>query len=131
MAEITKETPTAQGNNANPVVDAPVARDATSFQTIEYLVYFFFGALEILLVFRFVLKLAGASPTSAFVGFIYGFSGIFVAPFAGIFHRGFTQGVETTSVFEPSTLIAILVYAVVAWGIVKLIRIFSGKQQVS
>ena len=131
MAEITKETTTAEENNANPVVDTPIEREATSFQTIEYLVYFFFGALEILLVFRFILKLAGASLSSSFVGFIYGFSGIFVAPFAGIFHRGFSQGVETTSVFEPSTLIAILVYAVLAWGIVKLIRIFSGKQQTS
>lgn len=131
MAEITKETTTAKEDNASPVADASVEREATSFQTIEYLVYFFFGALEILLVFRFILKLAGASLSSAFVGFIYGLSGIFVAPFAGIFHRGFSQGVETTSVFEPSTLIAILVYAVVAWGIVKLVRISSGKKQAS
>ena len=130
MAEITRETPTAQDNNINPVVDTP-ERKATSFQTVEYLVYFFFGALEILLAFRFVLKLAGASVGSAFIGFIYGVSGLFVAPFAGIFHRGFAPGAETTSVFEPSTLIAILVYAVLAWGIVKLIRIFSGKQQTS
>ncbi len=131
MAEITKETTTAQEGSPKPVGDAPVEREASSFQTVEYLVYFFFGALEILLVFRFILKLAGASLSSAFVGFIYGFSGIFVAPFAGIFHRGFSQGVETTSVFEPSTLIAILVYAVLGWGIVKLVRIFSGKQQAS
>jgi hypothetical protein len=129
MAEITKETTTAKEDNTNPVVDTPDKTEATSFQTVEYLVYFFFGALEILLAFRFVLKLAGASMASAFVGFIYGVSGIFISPFAGIFHRGFTQGVETTSVFEPSTLIAIIVYAVLAWGIVKLIRIFSGKQQ--
>jgi hypothetical protein len=78
-----------------------------------------------------VLKLAGASLSSTFVGFIYGVSGIFIAPFAGIFRRGFAPGVETTSVFEPATLVAIIVYAVLIWGIVKLIRIFSGKQQAS
>jgi len=127
MAEIIKETTTAQDVPTSPV--APVKEGATGFQTFEYLVYFFFGVLEILLVFRLVLKLMGASIGSAFVGLIYGLTGIFIAPFEGIFHRGFTQGIETTSVFEPSTLVAIIVYAVVAWGIVKLIKIFSGKQQ--
>lgn len=131
MAEITKETTTAREDNPNTDMTAPGRGGATSYMTGERLVYFLFGALEILLVFRFVLKLAGASPANAFMGFVYGLSGIFVSPFAGIFHRGYAQGVETTSVFEPSTLIAILVYAVVAWGIVKLIRIFSGEKQVS
>src|SRR4030066_554591 len=131
MAEITKETTTAREDNPNAGTPTPDGEGATNYLAGERLVYFFFGALEILLVFRFVLKLAGANPTSAFVGFIYGLSGIFVSPFAGIFRRGYTQGVETTSVFEPSTLIAILVYAVVAWGIVRLIRIFSGEQKIS
>jgi hypothetical protein len=129
MTEIEKETITTPESAGNQVVRAPTPQKATGSQTTEYLVYYIFGALEILLVFRFVLKLAGASLGNAFVGFVYGLSGIFVAPFAGIFHRGFTQGVETTSVFEPSTLIAILVYAVVAWGIVKLVRISSGEKQ--
>ncbi len=117
MAEIVKETITS------------AKREATGSQTVEYLVYFFFGALEILLAFRLVLKLMGASLSSTFVGLIYGLTGIFILPFEGIFRRGFTQGVETTSVLEPSTLIAVIVYAVLAWGIVKLIRILSGEQQ--
>jgi hypothetical protein len=130
MAEITKETTTTQENGNSPVVNTP-EREATGFQTVEYLVYFFFGVLEILLVFRLILKLTGASIGSAFVGLIYGLTGVFIAPFEGIFHRGFAQGVETTSVLEPSTLVAIIVYAVLAWGIVKLVRIFSGKKQAS
>ncbi|OGC68396.1 hypothetical protein A2415_01410 [candidate division WWE3 bacterium RIFOXYC1_FULL_39_7] len=102
---------------------------ATSFQTIEYLIYFFFGTLEILLAFRLVLKLTGASIASGFVGLIYSLTGVFILPFEGIFRRGYTQGIETTSVLEPSTLVAIIVYAVLAWGIVNLIRIFSGEKQ--
>lgn len=102
---------------------------ATNSQRYEYLIYFFFGALDILLAFRLVLKVAGASLNSAFVAGIYGLSGIFTWPFEGIFRRGFTQGIETTSVLEPSTIVAILVYAILAWGIVKLIRISSGEQQ--
>ena len=60
---------------------------------------------------------------------IYNLIGIFILPFEGIFRRGYTQGVETTSVLEPSTLTAIIVYAVLAWGIVKLVQILSGKKQ--
>ncbi|MDO8503616.1 MAG: YggT family protein [bacterium] len=120
MAKIVKET----------IVNTQVKRGATSSQTVEYLIYFFFGALEILLIFRLVLKLMGASVSSDFVHLIYGLTGVFILPFEGIFRRGFTQGIETTSVLEPSTLVAIVVYAVLAWGIVKLIRIFSGEQQV-
>jgi hypothetical protein len=129
MAEIVKETITTQEDNTNTVKTTPVKSEATSFQTVEYLVYFIFGVLEILLVFRLVLKLMGASVASAFVNLIYGLTGIFILPFEGIFHRGFAQGVETTSVLEPSTLVAIIVYAVLAWGIVVLIRIFSGQKK--
>lgn len=130
MAEIVKETiTTTQGNATDRVVNSPSKNEATSSQTLEYLIYFFFGVLDILLVFRLVLKLTGASLSSAFVGFIYGITGIFILPFEGIFRRGFAQGVETTSVLEPSTLVAIVVYAVLAWGIVKLVRVLSGEQQ--
>lgn len=129
MAEFTKETITTKNDSANTAVNTPVKNEATSSQTVEYVIYFFFGALEILLAFRLVLKLMGASIASTFVGLIYGLTGVFILPFEGIFRRGFTQGIETTSVFEPSTLVAIIVYAVLAWGIVKLIRIFSGERQ--
>ena len=134
MAEISKETITTQGNNTNPVVNTTtkntsVKSQATSSQTVEYLIFFFFGALEILLAFRLVLKLTGASISSAFVGLIYGLTGVFILPFEGIFRRGFAQGLETTSVLEPATLVAIIVYAFLAWGIVKLLRILSGEKQ--
>jgi hypothetical protein len=111
------------------IVTTPVRSGATNSQTTEYLIYFFFGALEILLTFRLVLKMLGASTSSAFVNFIYGLSKVFVTPFDGIFRRGFTQGIETTSILEPSTLVAIMVYIIIAWGVVKLIRIFSGEEQ--
>jgi hypothetical protein len=92
-------------------------------------VYFAFGILEVLLAFRLVLKMAGASLVSGFVQMIYGVTGIFILPFEGIFRKGFAQGVETTSVLEPATLVALVVYMIVAWGIVKLVRINSGEQQ--
>jgi hypothetical protein len=36
---------------------------------------------------------------------------------------------ESTSIFKPATLVAIVVYVVLAWGIVNLIRIFSKEKQ--
>jgi len=132
MTEIVKETVTTQQNNASPVVNSEeksIKHQASTPQTIAYLVYFFFGALEVFLAFRLLFKLAGANLGSAFVGLIYGVTGIFILPFQGIFHQGYTQGLETTSILEPSTLVAIVVYAVLAWGIVKLLRVLSGEQQ--
>ncbi len=129
MAEVIKETVKTQDNNTNPVIIPQVQNQATSYQTIEYLIYFFFGALEILLAFRLILRLTGANSFSAFVGLIYGVTGVFIVPFQGIFHQATAAGVETTAVLEPSTLVAIVVYAVLAVGIVKLLRILSGKKQ--
>jgi hypothetical protein len=124
----TRQTTTTQ-RNINPTVDDQGNMQATGSQTGAYIVYFVLGVIEILLAFRFVLKLAGASQSSGFVDFIYGLSGVFVLPFNGIFHTSLAQGAETTSVFEPATLVAIIVYAIVAWGIVSLIKIMSGKKQ--
>ena len=129
MAEIVKESVTTQNQGPTAAVTTEVKSVASQSQTIEYLVYFFFGLLEILLAFRLVLKLSGASAASGFVSLIYGITGIFIMPFEGMFSRGYAQGIETTAVIEPSTIVAIVVYAVVAWGVVKLIRIFSGEKQ--
>jgi len=129
LTTITKETVTSDNDSTNVVVNAPTPRQATNRETYEYLVYYILGALEILLAFRLILKIAGASTGSVFVRLIYGISRFFVMPFEGIFRRFSSQGLETTSVLEPSTLVAIIVYAILAVGIVKLIRISSGEEQ--
>ena len=133
MTERVKETVTTGStspNTVNVVSRSPVEVPASETQTVEYLIYYLLGALEILLAFRLILKLTGASMSSGFVSMIYGLSNIFIWPFEGIFRRGFAPGVETTAVLEPATLVALIVYAIVAWGIVKLVRIASGNQQV-
>jgi len=129
MTEIIKETITTKANDNRQITKTVPEKEATKTQTAEYLIYFLFGFLEILLAFRLVLKLAGASLISGFVRGIYAITGIFIFPFEGIFRRAFTQGIETTAVLEPSTIVAILVYILLAWGIVKLIKISSGKKQ--
>lgn len=89
--------------------------------TAKRVIYYILGLLEILLAFRFVFKLLGANPDSGFVAFIYAVTQIFLAPFTTIFRPAVTQGIETKAILEPSTMIAMAVYALIAWGIVKLI----------
>lgn len=86
-------------------------------------VYYILGILESLLIFRFIFKLLGANPTNTFVSLMYTLSGIFLAPFLTIFRAAKNPGIETTSVLEPATLIAMAVYALIAYGIIKLIKI--------
>lgn len=87
------------------------------------IVHLIFGIIEVLLAFRLIFKILGANPGSNFVSFIYTTSGIFLAPFSGIFRIAVNEGIETKSVLEPTTIITMIVYAFIAYGIVKLIEI--------
>lgn len=128
MAEYTKETVTTEeGETVQPTNSSK--RESTGTQTVQYVIYYIFGALELLLVFRLVLRLFGANPDSGFVNWIYNFTVAFIWPFQGIFPSPSTEGAVTTAVFEPATLVAIIVYVLVAWGIAKLISIFAGERQ--
>ncbi len=126
MAQIIKETTVS--SNSNAVIPNP-GKDTNS-QTTEYLIYFLFGLLDVLLVFRLFFKLTGASVGSSFVHFIYQITGIFIYPFEGIFHRAVSQGIETASVLEPSTIVAIVVYSILSWGLVMLLRILTKDKTV-
>jgi uncharacterized protein YggT (Ycf19 family) len=85
-------------------------------------VWFIVGVVDIFVAARFLGKLFGASAQSAFVNFIYQVSSPMVAPFTGIF--GDTG--SKTNTFETASLVAIVVYAVVGWGLVALIRIVTA-----
>jgi len=81
------------------------------------IVWYILGLVEILLAFRFVLKLLGANPAAGFTSFIYGVTYIFAAPFLSVFRMTQVAG----SIFEWTTILAMLVYWMVAFGIVKLL----------
>lgn len=83
-------------------------------------VWFVAGAILVLLAFRFVLILAGANQGSGFVNFVYDVSYPFAAPFFGIFGYHLNYGISRV---ELSTLVAMAVYAVVAYGIERLLTI--------
>jgi uncharacterized protein YggT (Ycf19 family) len=80
------------------------------------IVWYVVGLLEVLLTFRFVLKLLAANPQAGFSSFIYTVSYPFAAPFLNVFHATKVEG----GVFEWTTLLAMFVFWLIAWGIVKL-----------
>jgi len=80
------------------------------------------GVVEVLLGLRFVLKLFTANPTSGFVSFVYSLTDPLMAPFRTVFH----QTVEQGAVFEWSVLVAMAVYALGAWAIIRLIEISTA-----
>jgi len=85
-------------------------------------IYLLFGILEGLLAIRFVLPLLGANPGAGFAQFIYSITKPFLAPFVGLFGAARFE----SSVFEVDPLVAILVYALIAWVLVKAVGLVLG-----
>ncbi len=94
------------------------ANQNSSIARIVNIVYFLFGVLELLLAVRVVLHLIGANADNGFANFIYGLSGPFVALFASLLNN---PALSTTAALEVTTLIAMLVYAIAAWIMGRLI----------
>ena len=80
------------------------------------IVWYLLGLVEVLLAFRFVLKLLGANAAASFTSFIYIVTAPFTAPFVTVFKASKAQG----SIFEWTTLLAMVVYWIIAVGIIKL-----------
>jgi len=86
-----------------------------------------FGILEILLAFRLIFKGLGANPGNGFVNGIYYITNSIVGIFTGIFSQLRAEGAETTAIFEPATLIAMIVIALIAWAVLKLMTPHNGE----
>lgn len=83
------------------------------------IIWYILSFVEMILALRFVLKLLGSNPEAGFSSFVYGVTTFLVAPFLSVF--GITQVLG--SVFEWTTLLAMLVYWLIALAIVKLLLI--------
>ena len=80
-------------------------------------IWYIAGFIIALLALRVVLLAFGANRASGFVDFIYSISGVFTAPFYGIFP---TPSYNGQFYLDSASLVAIVVYALVAWGVAKL-----------
>ena len=80
------------------------------------IVWYVLFLIEGLLAIRFALKLLQANPDAFFTNFIYTVSNVFVYPFVAVFQNVSMEA----SVFEWTTLLAMLVYWLLAIAIIKL-----------
>ena len=123
---VQQQAPVSVSAPASPPASAPVHQTVATEGSYNFraaaVVGFIVGVVDILIAARFLGKLLGASAQSAFVNFIYQVSAVMVAPFTGIFGDTGTK----TNTFETASLVAIVVYAVIGWGIVVLIRIVTA-----
>ena len=132
--QTTQDTTVVSGSGANQTrrtsqtiaPSAEVSREVTNTKRLFYsyqIIWYVLALIEIILAFRFVLKLTGANPTSGFADFIYSISYPFAQPFLSLFQASVTKGAETTGFFEWSTLVAAAVYSLIAWGLIKILKL--------
>ena len=95
------------------------------FRTYQ-IIWYILGLIEVLLGFRIFLKMLGANPFSGFANLIYSVTDPLALPFYGVFGVTVTQG----SVFEWSTIVAGIVYALFAYGLVELMQLIKPTNQV-
>lgn len=105
-----------------------VSQDVAAERRLEWfqvsqIVGTFLVILEISLGIRFVLHLIAANPDSGFAVFIYGITGMFVAPFDGLIGTPTSGG----TTLEVTTLIAMVVYALFVWVLFRVFRIVADR----
>jgi hypothetical protein len=101
-----------------------VADQADGRVVAKRVIWYIVGFIVALLALRIILLLLAANQGNAFVDFIYGLSGFFAMPFYGIFSY---QPVYGSSTFEVSSVVAIIIYMLIAWGIAKLFTLTSAR----
>lgn len=103
-------------DNGDRVQRRTVTASAGGRSVMSRVVWYVAGLIIALLALRVLLLLLGANRDNGFVDLIYALSGVFAAPFTGIFPTP-TYG---QSFFDTASVVAIVVYALIAWGIAKL-----------
>jgi len=94
-------------------------KQVTSFKVTQ-IIWWLLGFLEAILALRFIFKLIGVNAANPFATFLYNLSGFFVKPFASLTGAPEAAGM----VFEFSTLLAMVIYGLVGFGIERLVYVF-------
>ena len=88
-----------------------------SVYKVSQVIWLLFGGLEALLGIRVILMLIGANPVNWFTAFVYQLTQLFLWPFQNLIANPSFQNMT----LEVTSIIAILVYALLAWVITRLI----------
>jgi len=94
---------------------------------INGIIWLLLGVLEVIIGMRVVLKLLEANPDNGFANFIYRLARVFVWPFFGLV----AEPISTSgSVLEVGSIIAMVVYLLIAWGITRLVYLVMKPSRV-
>jgi uncharacterized membrane protein len=131
MAEVERATEVRTDDGYDD--DRSVRRETVRSGTVtdsrilaRRVIWYIAGVIIVLLALRFLLFMLGANRDSGFVDFIYSVSAIFAAPFSGIFPAP-TYG---QFFFDTASLVAMLVYALIAWGLARLFTLNTSRADV-
>lgn len=122
-----RETNERQGNTNIHRQTVATSSRVDGILVLGRIVYYVAGVIITLLILRVILLLLGANQGSPFVDFLYGLSGAFAWPFFGVFNYQPSYGQST---FELSSIVAIVVYSLLAFGIVKLLTLAKPSNDV-
>ena len=117
--------PRTEAERLDAVAYDPYEGRRVAAARLAQLVYWVFGLIEGLIAIRLVLKALGANPAAGFSSFIYGITAPLIAPFTGLFSNPSYQN----SVLELSSIVALIVYALAAWLLGRLVWILVGESR--
>lgn len=129
ITTVSKSTPVEVTQTTKTVTPPPVQTEHPQrvyekkkaiFRTYQ-VIWYILSVIEILLVFRVVLKILAADINSSFVSLLYLVTNPLAIPFRGIFSISIDQG----AVLEWSTFIAMIVYALIAYALVQLMQLIK------
>ncbi len=105
-----------------PVVTTPTA--AIRVFNVRRVLYTILSVVEVFLAIRLLLRLFAANPDAVFSRLIYALTFPFIAPFSGVFPESHASG----SVLEISTILAMIMYPLFCWVIVRLVRLTNDRR---
>ncbi len=106
--------------DSGSVAHTPPVKGPRRSTLLGRVIWYIGGVISIVLAFRFVLALLRANPGNPFAHSVYTVSSPLASPFFTLFTYAPHYG---ASPVEISTLVAIAVYLLAAWGLVKLVTI--------
>jgi YggT family protein len=109
------------GGVRETVVEEHVVNRNAPIILLTRLIWLILGFVQAVIGLRVVLRLLAADPANPFASFIYNLSAYFVWPFVGMIEDPAFNG----SALEVTSIIAMFIYLLVAWGLVELIWLIT------
>jgi len=124
--EVVHTHPNGEIEHREKIVENIGSAQRQNVQRVEQFIWLVFGVLEVMLGLRFFLLLIAANPANPFTRLVYTFTDLFMLPFSGMVRTPSAGGM----VLEIPAVIAMIIYALLAWTLTSLVRILFTRSTV-